>query len=118
MENTEKLIKLTASDGTVVLIYTLSLPQELTPRAAAFYSDIAEAFERSVRERFHMSALRAYRECPDRRKRYRYSPWHALFRVEACDQGVVLNITANGESLRREKHLWRDDVLIKRVKLN
>ncbi len=113
----EKNIRMSASDGTVVLILTLAVPSGVSPRVERFYSDGAAAFEKSVQERLLIEAQNAYRINPDRRKRYRFQAWRAEFRCIECDGGIELVIAENGNIIRHERHVWRKGNLIKRIRM-
>lgn len=113
----DKQIRMTSSDGTVVLILTVAVPSGVSPRVERFYSDGASAFEKSVRERLLIDAQNAYRVNPDRRKRYRFQAWRAEFRCIECDGGIELVIAENGNIMRHERHIWRGGNLIKRIRM-
>ena len=119
MSTNEKKLRFIASDKTVVLILTVTLPCNISERAERFYRDAATAFEQSVRDRLFYEAESAYEASTDRRKRYRYTPWQTEFKSDVNEDNIIeLKITVNDIVLRHEKHFWSDDLLIKRLKLS
>ena len=113
----EKIIRFTADDKTVVLILTVKIPYDFSPRADNFYADAAAEFEKSVCERLHPLAKEAYEADTDRRKRYRYSPWKAgLICLPKEDNQIEITLYENDNILRKEIHCWRNNELLKRKK--
>ena len=118
MSTNEKKLRFATADKTTVLILTTMIPYGISERAERFYTDAAEAFEKSVRDRLFCEAQAEYEASTDRRKRYRYRPWQAEFRcTQKQDNIIELQISANGTILRHEQHHWREKVLIKRIKI-
>ena len=106
-----------ARDRVCTLTLTVSMPDDLTDAEAAFYTPLADEFERTVKHRLSHLAEDAYRECTDRRKRWRYTPWHAHFCLTRERDELLLCIYSQQTVHVKEAHTWRDGVIIRRKRL-
>ena len=98
-----------APDGTAVLRVTIGC-------CRPFYEPAAAAFERMCTERLLPAAIAAYEACADRRKRWRYVPWEAVF-AAVGEETVELRIAVCGRLLRHERHTFAGDLLLTRERL-
>jgi len=98
-----------APDGAAVLCVKICYDRP-------FYAPGAAAFEEMCRERLLPAALDAYAACTDRRKKWRYRPFEAVF-LAAGDTSVTLRIVVCGRVLRHERHTFDGDLLRTRERL-
>ncbi len=117
METVNKTRKLRSPDGTVVLTVSTILPSDAPKYINEFYKSILDAFESEADKSLYDYALRAFTECTDRRKRYRYIPKQALFNCSVISTDTYrLTASFDGVILISESHKWSEDVVIKRHK--
>ncbi len=104
-------------DRVCVLTLTVSAPDGLAEGEAAFYTPLVSEFTRAVEERLFPLAADAYRECTDRRKRRRYTPWQADFCLTRKGDTLVLCISSRDAVHVKEAHTWRGDAIVRRKNL-
>lgn len=115
MQNYESVGRFMSEDAVTVLTVTVAFAPDMSDSVRSFYKSLADEFGETAKKRIYPRALEAYRECTDRRKKYRYSPWRAEFSVSQCDKnGYHLRVSSNGEALIDEVHTWKDDGITKR----
>ncbi len=118
MERTAKKQILRAPDGAAVLIYESVLPSDTSEYMRNFYESIEEGFEKSVNDSFHLIAIKAYSDCTDRRKRYRYTPMQAKFICRPSGENEFeLQAVFDNKYYINERHKWRGDVIKSRKRV-
>ena len=118
MEMCDTFRRFQTNDRVTVLTLAVSLSGALDDTPREFYSSLAADFERAVTERLYPRAQAAYRECTDRRKRWRYTPWRAEFLLSACDDKTLELCVRSCEHVHiHEKHTWVGDVIVRRIKI-
>ncbi len=100
-----------------VLTLTVSTPDDLTEAETAFYTPLADEFEHTVETRLFPLATDAYRECTDRRKRWRYTPWQARFCLTREGNTLVLCISSRDTVDLKAEHTWQGDVIARQKRL-
>lgn len=107
----------TSPDAVVILTADITLPDSIDNKMFEFYTPLYESFERAVSEHLYKSALAAYEASTDRRKRYRYTPWHASFSLAEHGKGeYIFRIKINDTTNTNERHTWKNGMLVKREK--
>ncbi len=101
-----------AEDGAIVL--KISYPKTVRD----FYKGAVEAFINTAKTRLLDHALDDYRASDDPRKRYRFKPHLYEFCLTQKNEAQSeLCIIARGNIIRRERHHWRGEILIKRERI-
>lgn len=115
MQNYDSVVHLTSEDAVTVLTVTVALAPDMSESVRNFYESLADEFVEAAKARIYPRALEAYRECTDRRKKYRYSPWRAEFSVSLCEKSSYrVTVSSGGEILIDEVHTWCRNGISKR----
>ncbi len=115
MQNYESVGRFMSDDAVTVLTVTVAFAPNMSEGVRSFYKSLADEFMETAKKRIFPLALKAYSECTDRRKKYRYTPWRAEFSVLACEKSSYrLSVSSGGDILIDEVHTWRGDGIAKR----
>lgn len=118
MPTNENIRRFFTGERVCVLTLTVSTPDDLTEAETAFYTPLADELDRVVEEQLFPLAAKAYRECTDRRKRWRYTPWHASFSLRREGDGVLVLCVCSGDEVHiKEAHTWKDGAIIRKKRL-
>ena len=115
MQNYESVGRFLSDDAVTVLTATVAFAPNMSDVVRGFYKSLADEFNRTAKERIFPPALKAYKDCTDRRKKYRYTPWRAEFSVSLCEKNTYrLTVSSGGDILIDEVHTWKGNGIAKR----
>ena len=104
--------------GTAVLAYESVLPSEMSEYRRNFYESVEKGFEKSVNDSLLNLAIKAYAECTDRRKRYRYTPMQVKFICRPSGENeFTLQAIFDNKFYINECHIWSGDIVKSRKKI-